>query len=531
MANADLILLDGRDITGRAIDLYVIGGYLIEVAPAGDSTFPRGPKTRVLSLGGRLVTPGLWDAHVHLYHWCLSRGRLSLQDMGSREEMLAALSGQALGTSWVLGHGWNTARWADPRLPHRKELDQVTGDCPTLLWCSDLHSAIANTAALEMAGLMHGTHDIPGGVVECDEDGTPNGWLKEMAANVVRDCVPDTDDDELARLLLEAQSDLHRWGVTGICDQRIKDQNEGPRLFRVLRGLEQNRCWQVRTSLNFAAHHLSEAAVLGLSTGFGSDRLRVGHLKIFADGTLGSRTARMLTPFNEQDVGEDGRGLYLTPPQEIEEEFRRAAEAGFSISIHAIGDEANRLCLDLFEGLDAQGFPRPKIPHRIEHAQFLDDLDLPRFKALNVTASVQPGHLLDDRWAADQALGARASLAYRFGDLRKAGALLAMGSDAPVSEIDPRYGVGAALSRRAGNDPAWYPEQCLDAESVLFGYTLGAATAAGWGDEVGSLRAGFRADLVVWDGDPFSQESGVRARVAYTIFDGSVVYSAEEDGV
>ncbi len=531
MAHADLILLDGRDHTGRAVDVCATGGYITEVSPAGDRKFSRGPGTQVLSLNGRLVTPGLWDAHVHLYHWCLFRGQLSLQGMRSCEQLLAALAAEDTSAPWLLGHGWNMTGWRDSRPPHREELDKVTGDRPTLLWCSDLHSAVANTAALELAGLMQGYREVAGGVIERDEDGRSTGWLKEMAANLVRDCLPEPDDEQLSQILLEAQGDLHRLGLTGLCDQRIKDQNEGPRILRVLRNLEAEGRWQMRTSVNVAAHHLPMAAALGLTTGFGSDRVRLGHLKIFADGTLGSRTARMITPFLEQAVGEDGRGLYLTPPEEMRQTIFGAAMAGFSVSIHAIGDEANRVCLDLFEELEAQGCPRPRIPHRLEHAQFLDDADVARFRALNVTASVQPGHLLDDRVAAVEALGERARSAYRLGDLRRAGALLAMGSDAPVSEIDPRYGIRAALVRRAGNDPTWYPDQCLDPASVLFGYTLGAATAAGWGDEVGTLAPGYRADVVVWDGDPFSQESDRESRVATTIFDGSVVYSVEEVSV
>lgn len=280
----------------------------------------------------------------------------------------------------------------------------------------------------------------------------------------------------------------------------------------------------MRTSVNVAAHNLPEAAELGLSTGFGTDRLRIGHLKLFADGTLGSRTARMLAPFLSGGSGDDERGLYLTPPQEMREVFHQAAQAGFSLSVHAIGDEANRVCLDLFAELDAAGFPRPKIPHRIEHAQILDDFDLSRFRDLGVTASVQAGHAQDDRFAADLALGERGRLCYRFGDLWRAGALLAFGTDAPVSELNPLYGLQMALERRTGDDDPWYADQALPPEVVLDGYTIGAAKASGWDDITGVMAPGYRADLVVWEGNPLDPGAVAEAKVWQTYFDGDLVF-------
>lgn len=525
MPIADTILTDARTSDNEVVNIALIGSRIAEVAPRGSLDHQPGPRTRMLDLGGRLVTPGLWDSHIHLYHWCQMRHQLQLAGCRTREALLAAVaSASGCGSGWLIGQGWNAVHWSDPTPPGRAELDAVSGDRPTLLWCSDLHSALANTAALAASDLLHGQRVIEGGVIERDAAGQPTGWLRELAANVARDAVPLPDDTAMSELLLQAQAELHRLGITGICDQRIKDQNDGPRLFRLLRALESGGRWRLRTNLNVAAHHLDKAHDLGLATGFGSERLRVGHLKVFADGTLGSLTARMLEPFAQAGAGEDGRGMYLTPPAEMRETFQAAARAGFSVSVHAIGDEANRVCLDLFEEMQALGLPRPRVPHRIEHAQMLDDADLARFARLGLVVSVQAGHLLDDRAGAEQSLGERARLCYRFGDLHRAGANLVFGTDAPVSEVDPRYGLRAAFYRCLPGDSPWYPDQRLSAATIWEGYTAAAARAAGWDDLVGPLARGYRADLVVWDGNPLSDGE---AQVRYTLFDGALVFSAE----
>jgi hypothetical protein len=477
----------------------------------------------VLDLAGRLITPGLWDSHIHLFHWCQMRQQLQLSGCRDSLALLQAVASAPPGEGWLLGQGWSTAGWADPRLPTRQDLDELVGDRPVLLWCSDLHSAIANSAALAAAGLLRGERQVEGGVIERDDTGSPTGLLRELAANLVRDVVPVPDDGRMKELLLQAQTELHGLGITGICDQRIKDQDDGPHLFRLLRELEAEGLWRLRTNLNIAAHHLPQAGALGLASGFGSDFLRLGHVKLFADGTLGSLTARMAEAFDRGGAGEDGRGLYLTPPAEMRQVFRDAARAGFAISVHAIGDEANRVCLDLFAELKDAQAPVPRIPHRIEHAQILDDADVPRFAQLGVVASVQAGHLLDDRQGAEKALRSRTRLCYRFADLWRSGATLIFGTDAPVSEVDPRYGLRAAHCRCRPEEEPWHPEQRLPASVIWQGYTSVAARAAGWGDLVGNLIPGYRADLVVWDGDPLVPRRHAAA-VSHAFVDGRLVF-------
>ena len=303
-----------------------------------------GDQTRVVDLGGRLLTPGLWDSHIHLYHWSRARKHLQLENCSGKEEVLERLRAAPGNLEWVVGWHLNCSRWKEPELPTRYDLDSVCSDRPVLLWLSDLHSAVVNTSALELAGLTAHNPMIAGGVVEVDVHGKPTGILRELAANLVREQLPEPSWPLLKSLLKEGLLELSRFGITSLNDQRIKDLDDGAIVFRALRDLESAGELNVRVNCNVAAHHLDQAAALGLSTGFGTDFLRVGHLKVFSDGTLGSKTARMLQPL----VGEEQTGLYLTPPQEMEEVIRRAAEMGFAVSVHSIGDESVRVCLNIF---------------------------------------------------------------------------------------------------------------------------------------------------------------------------------------
>ncbi len=508
----------GREVLIRAGKIAAI----TEGTELSESTDPSLPRW---DLEGRFVTPGFWDAHLHLYHWCLSRGYADLRQVTDLETLARALESVDRSQEWLVGWGWNATGYREPRPLQREDLDRIVGDRPCLIWGSDMHCATVNTEGLRRADLLDWQVEVEGGVIERLEDGSPTGLLKELAVNLVRDLIAEPTDEQLKALLRDGFRELHRLGITAVCDQRIKDLDEGPRLLRVLQQLEEEGALPLRVSLNLAAHHLTSASQLGLRTGWGSERIRLGHVKVFADGTLGSRTAKMLEPFEGLPAQEEGRGLYLTSPRQMREEFEAAARAGFSVSVHAIGDEANRSCLDLFESLDEAGVPRPRVPHRIEHAQLLDDAELSRFRDLGVTASVQPGHLLDDRRAAEEFLGSRSRLAYRFADLLRSGALLAMGSDAPVSEVDPIYGFRAATQRSDEGGSPWHPEQLLTPEQTLAGYTLHAAAACGWSDRCGSLTPGKNADLVVWSED-LRQSGPGRPSVLATLVSGEVVFDA-----
>ena len=529
MPTAELILKNGRlwcpeNTASGETALAVSGGRIAAVGSDVELAALERPGTRVLDLEGRLLTPGLWDAHIHLYHWSRARKHLQLDGCQSREDVLERVRRVSSGQEWVVGWQLNCTRWEKPVLPTRHELDEAAPDRPVLLWLSDLHSAVVNTRALEIAGLTAPNPMIAGGVVEVDVSGRPTGILRELAANLVREHIPEPTWAELKSLIKEGIAQLNAWGITSVSDQRIKDLDDGSLVFRALRDLETEQALSLRVCCNVAAHHLEQAAVLGLSTGVGSERLRLGHVKVFSDGTLGSKTARMLEPM----VGEEQCGLYLTPPEEMGEVFRRAAELDFAVSVHSIGDESTRTILNLFEQIKKEKLPRTTVPHRVEHAQLVQDKDVARFRELELTVSAQPGHALDDRYIAEELLGPRASTGYRYGDFQRQGVLLAFGSDAPVSSADPRYGLQCAVHRALAGQTPWYPSQALTFDEALTAYTRGPALATGWSTELGSLRPGSLADLVVWSKDFERSNNYLEHSVQLTVSGGRIVHEALE---
>jgi predicted amidohydrolase YtcJ len=386
------------------------------------------------------------------------------------------------------------------------------------------------------AGIDAGTPDPDGGIIDRDEEGRPTGLLLELAINLVAKHMPDPDPDFLAAALEDGMADLHRLGVTAVHDQRMKGQGDGPVALAAYQRLNRQGRLALRLNCNIAAHDLAHVQALGLATGLGDDYLRLGHIKLFTDGSMGSQTAWMLAPYEPgPDGASDNTGVNVTLPEQMAAEIRRAAEAGFPASVHAIGDRANRVVLDIFEEL-AGGGPQPPIPHRIEHVQILDPADAPRLAANNITASVQPVHAIDDMETAERVLGERAERVYSFQTLVQSGALLALGSDAPVADPSPFLGIHAAVCRqRPGqmDQGPWYGQQALTLEQTIHGYTMGAAQAGGWQDRIGSIHPGKRADLVVLDRDLFAiVEAGVTGseiadtRVMMTVFDGRIVYRA-----
>jgi hypothetical protein len=363
--------------------------------------------------------------------------------------------------------------------------------------------------------------------------------LLELAINLVADQMPDPDPELVAEALENGMAELHRLGVTAVHDQRMKGQGDGPLALAAYQRLNRQGRLALRLTCNIAAHDLEHVEALGLSSGLGDDYLRLGHIKLFTDGSMGSKTAWMLEAYEAGPEGDaHNTGVNVTPPAQMADEIRRAAEAGFPASVHAIGDRANRVVLDIFEELASSG-PQPPIPHRIEHVQILDPADGPRLAANHITASVQPVHAIDDMETAERVLGSRADRVYNFQSLAQSGALLALGSDAPVADPSPFLGLHAAVCRQRPGQMAlgpWHGEQALTLPQAIYGYSLGAARAAGWHETIGSIQPGKRADITVLDRDLFAiVDVGVTGseiadtQVVMTVFDGRVVYRVERE--
>ena len=497
-----------------------------------------GPHTQQVDLRGKLVLPGLCDAHIHLLAYATGLQSPPLAEARSKAQMLQMVAERATQTkpgAWITGWGWNESRWGETAFPTAADLDPVTGDHPTLLQRSDGHGAVANSVALTLAGITAETPNPPGGVIDRDAAGRPTGFLRELATGLVERHIPQPSSDELEVALKAGCAALNRLGVTSVHAQRMKDNTDGQLEWPALLGLREKRHLSLRVACNIAAHDLPHVAALGLRCGFGDAFLRIGHIKLFSDGSLGSRTAWLLEPFVKLNPDEaDNLGVNVTPPQQMAAEIRQACELGFPISVHAIGDRANRVVLDILEEL-AGSAPQPPLPHRIEHVQIIAPADLPRLAQLGVTASVQPIHATDDMETADTFLGERGARMYNFRSLFESGVLVAFGSDAPVADPNPFLGIHAALTRRRPEHmdrPAWYPDECVTLEQAIFAYTLGAARSAGWERMIGSLTPGKLADLVVLDRDLFAlEQQGIKGRevadtrVEMTIFGGDIVYT------
>ena len=439
------------------------------------------PSPDVIDLGGRCVLPGFTDAHVHFPTWSLGRREVRLEGVGGLEEALERVRSHPRHGSWIRGYGWRSAEWSAQ--PTAAALDTVTGDTPALLFSKDYHSAWLNSAALARA---NGDLEVPGGVVERDERGQPTGVLREESAWQFRARVAMPSEDEFVDATREGLRVAASRGVVAVHDkdgwlgapgifQRVAERN-GPTL----------RVWQ-----SVPYERLPELKALGIHSGIGDEFLRIGYLKAFMDGTLGSQTARML----------DGSGVTITSGEELAEIIREGARLGWPVGVHAIGDLANREALDAFESTRDAWAPLG-LRHRVEHAQCLAPEDVGRFAGLGVACSVQFSHAPSDRDLAERFWPDRVDGAYAFRSLWESGALVANGSDAPVEELDPLAGIRAGVLRTIDERPAWHPEQCLTVEQVLIATTVNPARLSGDERRRGKLLPGFLADLVVLSRDP-----------------------------
>ena len=441
-----------------------------------------------VDLGGRCVLPGFTDSHVHFPTWALARGEVRLEDTRTLEEALdrirAAVGGVAPG-AWLRGRGWRSGDWTPAVEPTRQALDAVTGDVPAALLARDSHSLWLNSAGLARA---NGDLRVPGGVVELDARGEPTGVLREESAWHFRDNAIEIADDEWVEATRAGLRVANARGVTAIHD---KDGWLGAhRFFQRLRreGTLSLRVWQ---SLPY--DHVGRLAELGIAPGLGDDLFRIGYLKVFMDGTLGSQTARLL----------DGSGVQITSSDELAEIVRRGAEIGFPVAVHAIGDLANREALDAFERTRELWGPLG-LRHRIEHAQLLAPEDVSRFAELGVAASVQFSHAPSDRDLAERFWPGETGRSYAWRSLWDAGTLVANGSDAPIEELDPWAGVVAGVLRTLDDRPAWHPEQAVTTGEALQATCVNPVWLSGDERRRGKLLPGYLADLVVLDRDPLA---------------------------
>ena len=453
-------------------------------------------------MGGRVILPGLTDAHIHLMHYALGLQRLDVETP-SKAAALQRVAERAAKTppgEWILGHGWQQNDWGG-EFPSAAELDTVAPQNPVYLTGKSLHVSWANTAALGRAGIGPGTPDPANGKILRAGNGQPTGILLETAMQIVEDALPKIDEKRVAAAIEAALPSLWQLGLTGAHDFDYRTA------FMALQILDKDQRLKFRVTKSVPLELLPHAAALGLRTGFGSQYLRIGSVKVFMDGALGPRTAAMLKPYEGQP---ENRGILNMDGEQFFEVGRQAADVGLSMTGHAIGDRALHEILDGYQQLRAYEHEHglPALRHRIEHVQLLHPDDAGRLGEMGIIASMQPIHATSDMLAANKYWGERVNLAYAWRTQLDAGAPLAFGSDAPVEAPNPFLGLHAAVTRRrADGNPGpqgWHPEQRLSMREALAGYTTGAAYAAGWEDKLGRLSPGYYADLVVLEKDPFT---------------------------
>jgi len=487
------------------------------------------PGWRRRSLEGRAVLPAFTDGHIHLAAYGLSLSSINLRDCRSLREAVdrvAAAAARARPGEWIRGGRWDKNLWPEGRFPRREDLDPVTADRPAALSSKDGHTMWVNSAALHRAGIGAATPDPPGGRIARDpRTGEPTGLLVEEAQAVMRAVAGRPAPEELDAAILQGAAALHRAGIAAV------HVMEDAAVLAAVQRLRARGALALRVCMMLPEDGLEAAIRIGIQSGLGDAMIRIGGVKIFADGALGSQTASMLEPY-EGDP--ENLGVTVRSRQQLRDVIGRAASAGIAAVVHAIGDRANRWVLDAIEAARAEEPALPggrKLRHRIEHAQLIHPDDLPRFARLGVVASMQPIHCTQDRDIADRYWGRRSRYAYPWRSLIGSGAHLAFGSDAPVETADVMAGIHAAVTRTRREERgrgAWYAEEALTVEEAIRAYTVGPAYASGEEGSKGVLAPGRVADFVVLSRDPFSAppEALGDIRAELTVVGGEVCYDA-----
>lgn len=530
--NGPIYTLDPNQPTARA--LLIRDG---RVAAAGTEgrvqAAAAGTKAETINLQGRAVVPGLTDAHVHITWQGVASQEVRLGDAAELDEALGRVAARAAALApgvWLRGGGWDHIAWGR-RWPTRSDLDAVCADRPAILSRKDGHSLWVNSRALELAGVTANTPDPMGGQIQRDRDGEPTGILFETAMELVRTVVPAVTEAERLEGLRSAMREGLSYGLTSLHIPPGTNHENGPELMRDLQTLRARGELPVRCLVYLSQPGLEEAIALGLRSGLGDRWLRIGGLKLFADGSLGSESAEMLSHYE----GRRHTGIATIEPELLDATIRRANLHGLTVMVHAIGDAANRKVLDAIEHAQAdraavgEAVPALALPNRIEHVQVIHPKDLPRLAQLGVIASMQPIHATADMETAEALWGQRCEYAYAWRSLQQSGATLAFGSDAPVETLNPWMGVHAAVTRQRPNGQptgGWRPEQRLPVEEALRAYCVGPALASGEAAEKGCLAPGRLADLAVLTGDPFRSAPGELHAItaAMTLVEGKVVF-------
>jgi predicted amidohydrolase YtcJ len=511
----------------KAEAIAICGKRIAAVGPSAELRALAGPQTRIVDAGGKSVLPGFNDAHVHWLSGGYSITNVDLRNAPSPAEMarhIGEFANKIPKGRWILGGDWDHEKWLGAPLPDRQLIDAYTPDHPVFVGRLDGHMSLANSLALKLAKVTKETKDVPGGLIVRDANGNPTGVLKDAAMDLVERVIPMRSWDENHGAGIAATEYAARLGVTSVQDMSAGDE-VGLYQYMLEHGELKTRIYGMRSIVSWEVLDKT-----GVRAAFGNDWLRIGGLKGFADGSLGSSTARFFEPYSDTP---DTRGLLfdqMLPEGIMLQRAEAADKRALQVMIHAIGDEANKIILDMLQHVAKQNGPRDR-RFRIEHAQHLRPGDIQRFGSQKVIASMQPYHCADDgRWC-DKRIGPeRSKGTYAFRSLLDSGAVLAFGSDWTVAPLNPMEGLKAAVTRQTldGKHPAgWVPEQKISLEEAIRAYTVGSAYAEFQDQMKGSLTPGKLADLVLLDCNIFEIDPARidKAKVTMTVVDGKVVWS------
>jgi predicted amidohydrolase YtcJ len=540
IAKADLILTHGKiwTVNKAQPEVEALAVWRDRIVTTGSDEEIRalaGPQTRILDLKGRRVLPGFYDSHVHLLGSGQRLSEVALKDAANEAEFgrrLREFDQKLPRDRWLLGGEWDHDRTFGGQLPDAELLDKYVSQRPVVLRRYDGHMAVVNSRVLKLAGITAQTADPAGGVIYRKPGSQePTGVLRDNAMGLVTGLIPRPSEAEIAEAVRRALAEARREGVTSVQDMDGSGAETRRQLFRIYQQLAKAGQLTCRIDLRWPLAGWKQLAQLGAESGLGDDWVKIGGVKGFMDGSLGSSTAKMFDSF----LNEPGStGVFVTPLNKMREYILGADKAGLSIAIHAIGDRANAELLDLFAEAARINGPRDR-RFRIEHAQHLRPEDYPRFRDGGVIASMQPYHAIDDgRWAEGRIGQRRGASSYAFRSLLDAGATLAFGSDWSVAPLSPILGIDAAVNRHTldGKHPqGWFPEQRVTVPAAIEAYTLNSAYAGFEEKDRGTLQLGKLADLVVLSRDILAdgqRDHLAETEVLLTLVGGKVVYEKKE---
>ncbi len=528
---ADLILVAGRIFTADPdrpfVQALAVRGN--RIASLGDSTAilrRAGAGTDIRRYPDALAVPGFNDAHVHFLDGGLGLAGVQLRSAHDRYDFRDRIVSFAAGLEageWILRGNWDHEAWPDHAHPTRQLIDPVTPDHPVFVTRLDGHISLANSLALELAGVTADTPDPEGGEIVRDPvTGEPTGILIDTAQDLVYDVIPANSDDTVRRGLLAASRHASQVGVTSIQD------NADRQIWRVYEQLRAEGLLTVRVNAWYPIALRDTLAAEGIAGPSGDEWLQRGTVKIFSDGSMGAGSAWFFEPYTDEP---STSGLAIIAPAELTRLITAADALGLQVATHAIGDRANAVTLDAYAAARAANPDRrTERRHRIEHAQVLRDSDLERFQELGIIASIQPSHAIDDmRWAEARIGTERCRIAYRVGSFFEAGIPVAFGTDWFVEPLDPRLGLYAAVTREfpaGGPEGGWFGEERITLAEAITAYTAGSAWAESMEHIKGRLQRGYLADIAVFAGDLFASQprDWLKTPVILTIVDGKVVY-------